>query len=168
MSGATRALDGVNPWLKAVAGLCGPPVAALAAGACALLNPGRARPLSPVLQKELAARFPELDLTRVRITDRAVLPLQPHFAGITLGHRIYVRGPLDDSPATRRLLAHELAHVRQFAELGFAGMARAYGALWLRHGYTRHPMEEEAREREKEEGRREKEEGRRKKVEGRG
>ncbi len=141
-------LDGVSPFLRALAGVCGPPIALLAAGTCALLNAGRARSLSPAQQRDLVARFPQLDLSRVRITEHAVLPLHPQFVGITLGRRIYVRGSLDNSPGSQRLLAHELTHVQQFAELGFAGMARTYGALWLRHGYSRHPMEHEAKRRE--------------------
>jgi hypothetical protein len=142
---ASQETHAVNPWLHALAVICAPPIAALTAGVCALLNVGRARPLPPGARTAFAQRFPELDLTRVRVVDRALLPLQPRFVGLTLGHHIYLRARLDDSPAMRRLLAHELAHVRQFASLGFAGMARAYGALWLAYGYSGHPMEVEAR-----------------------
>ena len=42
------------------------------------------------------------------------------------------------------LLAHELAHVRQFQRLGPA-MVPAYAVLWALCGYREHPLERAAR-----------------------
>lgn len=65
----------------------------------------------------------------------------PDVDGMTLGHGIYLCGPLD-----MRLLAHECRHVAQ-AEA--AGSLRAFIGAYLRevahHGYHAAPMEVDAR-----------------------
>jgi hypothetical protein len=117
------------------------------AGAIALiaraLNGRKLRPLSKCERQHLAGVCPDLDLSTVRIAEGCRLPLLPGFVAITLGRSIYVRGHLARRPLT--LLAHELAHVRQFRERGWLGMTGAYAAMWLEHGYARHPLELEAR-----------------------
>ena len=50
--------------------------------------------------------------------------LRGPFAGITLGRLVLVARPVGEK-GTSKLLAHELVHVRQWSELGFAGY------LWL-------------------------------------
>jgi hypothetical protein len=119
----------------------------VAAGAVALvaraLNRHKLRPLSTYERQEVEGVCPELDLSTVRIAEGCRLPLLPGFVAITLGRTIYVRGPLARQPAT--LLPHELAHVRQFSERGWLGMTATYAAMWLEHGYARHPLELEAR-----------------------
>jgi hypothetical protein len=48
-------------------------------------------------------------------------------------------------PLTLNLLAHELAHVQQWQRLGVARFIWHYAKGLVRHGYWRHPLEEEAR-----------------------
>lgn len=126
-------------------GLLGGPVVGTALAAlCRLTHRGRARALTPAEREHAAALLPGLALDRVRVVEHASLPIGRAFAAITLGHTIYVRGRLAERSAG--LLAHELAHVRQFERLGWRGMFADYGALWLAHGYRAHPLEAEARE----------------------
>ena len=127
----------------AIGSVVGPLVAAVVSAIARTANGHRLRPLSTHERRDLSAVFPGLDLSRVQIAEGSRLPLLPPFVAITLGHSIYVRGHLARRPVT--LLAHELAHVRQFDERGWFGMTAAYAALWLRHGYTHHPLEVEAR-----------------------
>lgn len=61
------------------------------------------------------------------------------FRAITFGHVVLSTGPLGG-----RLLAHELAHVRQYELLGPAYLL-VYGALFAVRGYRRHPLEVAAR-----------------------
>ena len=103
---------------RLIGGVAGP----VAAGAIAVLarvtNGRKLRTLSKRERKDLEGVVPGLDLTRVRVAEGCRLPLLPEFVAITLGRVIYVRGHLARRPAT--LLAHELAHVRQFTENGLA------------------------------------------------
>lgn len=46
---------------------------------------------------------------------------------------------------SRRLLAHELRHVDQLAELGLARYWSVYARLLVRRGYHAHPLEVDAR-----------------------
>ncbi len=96
---------------------------------------------------ELALLVPHFDaalLDRVRIVDgRVPFWLRPDMGGVTLGHRIYFRAGACDSQCADgiELLAHELAHVAQYAR----GMTIP-GYLWAsRRGYWRNPYEVEAR-----------------------
>jgi len=50
-------------------------------------------------------------------------PVPPGSAGITLGSLVIMR---KDCSNPERLLAHELAHVRQFARLGWMGFLSQY------------------------------------------
>ncbi len=123
-------------------GVAGPLVAALLDGAARCLNAGRARPLTAAERAPLAAWVPPALLDRLRLVEAARVPLLPGFAGVTLGRTIYLRA---GAPRRAALLAHEAAHAVQFARYGWLGMTARYGALWLRHGYAAHPLEEEAR-----------------------
>ena len=129
-------------------GAAGGPVVASALAACArALNAHRIRPLTPVERARLSPEFTSEELAGVRVAERCILPLLPGFVAITLGNTIYVRGSFEKLPPS--LLAHELAHVRQFRRLGWVGMTAEYGRLWVSHGYRAHPMEIEARTLEK-------------------
>lgn len=132
---------------RAVGSVAGPLVAGTIAVVARLLNGRRLRPLSRRELQSLEGVCPGLDLTSVRVAEGCRLPILPEFAAITLGRSIYVRGHLSRRPVS--LLAHELVHIRQFAERGWLRMTADYGALWLEHGYRRHPMEVEARAAEK-------------------
>lgn len=46
---------------------------------------------------------------------------------------------------TKRLLAHELAHVLQWRSLGVFGFVSQYARYLVRHGYEGHPLEIAAR-----------------------
>lgn len=59
----------------------------------------------------------------------------------TVGKTVRTRHVLISS----QLLKHELVHVRQCLELGLLPYAWRYLTLLLRHGYAKHPMEQEAR-----------------------
>lgn len=132
---------------RVVGSVAGPVVAGTIAVLARAMNSRKLRPLSKRERKDLEGVVPGLDLTRVRVAEGCRLPLLPAFVAITLGRSIYVRGHLARRSST--LLAHELAHVRQFAEKGWVGMTAGYAALWLQHGYVNHPMEVEARTAEK-------------------
>ncbi len=62
-------------------------------------------------------------------------------AAVTLGRTIVVH---PDVPLTRRLLTHELTHVRQWQAHPFSFPVR-YVWEYLRHGYEANPFEAEAR-----------------------
>lgn len=65
------------------------------------------------------------------------------FAGVALAPwGIFI---LAEHLHSRRLIRHEQAHWRQYQRMGLLRYYAAY--LWglLRHGYTNHPMEIEAR-----------------------
>lgn len=132
---------------RAVGTVAGPVVAGAIAVLARVANGRKLRSLTKRERKDLEGAVPGLDLSRVRVAEGCRLPLLPQFVAITLGHTIYVRGHLARRPAT--LLVHELTHVRQFTEKGWLGMTAGYAALWLEHGYVRHPMEVEARAAEK-------------------
>lgn len=111
------------------------------------------RGLSPV---ELASydHVPPSVTGRVRVLRVPVLP--PGADGMTLGRVILLRrDAMADRTGRRALLAHELVHARQWAELGVARFLRRY--LWdyaanlrrlRRHhaAYVAIPLEAEARE----------------------
>lgn len=88
---------------------------------------------------------------RVRIQRVPVLP--PGSSGMTIGRLILLRRD-DDRSGTRELVAHELVHVRQYAEVGairfLATYLRDYGAGLVRlrrhrAAYLAIPAEREAR-----------------------
>jgi hypothetical protein len=54
-------------------------------------------------------------------------------------------------PLTESLLAHELAHVLQWRDLGVWRFMYTYLRLFLRHGYEAHPLELAARRAETDE-----------------
>ncbi len=62
-------------------------------------------------------------------------------AAVTIGRTIVVH---PDVPLTRRLLTHELTHVRQWQAQPFSFPAR-YAWEYLRHGYEANRYEVEAR-----------------------
>lgn len=64
------------------------------------------------------------------------------YAQVLLPRIIFVRSDVAVTPA---LIAHELQHVAQLAELGLLRYWVRYLTLLLRFGYERHPMEIEAR-----------------------
>lgn len=132
---------------RPLAALGGPVVGGLLTLLARALNPGAGRALTPTEREALGAAVPHASLHTVRVVEGARLPILPGFVAVTLGRTVYVRGQgLDELPG---LLAHEVAHVAQFERLGWLGMMRDYGALWLEHGYSAHPLEREAREAER-------------------
>jgi hypothetical protein len=67
------------------------------------------------------------------------------YGGITMPwRRAYLIPARLHDPALR---AHEQVHLDQLARLGPVRFAALYLWLLIRHGYERHPMEVEARER---------------------
>jgi hypothetical protein len=54
-------------------------------------------------------------------------------------------------PLTESLLAHELAHVLQWRDLGVWRFMYRYLSFFLRHGYQAHPLELAARRAETDE-----------------
>ena len=102
------------------------------------------RALTPLEQQRYAPFFARELLQAVRLFDDHVpFWLRPDMVGVTLGDRIYFRpGAYDPNrPEGIELLAHELAHVRQYAR----GMT-VLKYLWAsRRGYWRNPYEVEAR-----------------------
>ena len=121
----------------------GPLVAGVMAALALAVNGRKLRSLSAREMRAVDGVCPGLDLTTVRVAEGCRLPLLPGFVAITLGRTVYLRDRLEKHRAG--LLAHELAHVQQFATRGWIGMTAEYGALWMEHGYARHPMELEAR-----------------------
>ena len=104
----------------------------------------RGRPLSAAERACCAPHFDAALLDRVRIVDgRVPFWLRPDMGGVTLGDRIHFRAGAYDPgcAAGLELLAHELAHVQQYAR----GMT-VLGYVWAsRRGYWRNPYEVEAR-----------------------
>ena len=100
-----------------------------------------------VIDPELAAR--------VRIQRVPLLP--PGASGMTIDRFVLLLDD-DDRAGTSELMAHELVHVRQWAEYGVVGFLRRYLGDYLRGLWThrRHrkayldiPFEAEARDRAK-------------------
>lgn len=88
---------------------------------------------------------------RVRIVRVPILP--PGASGMTLGRFILLRSDLDRS-GSRQLIAHELVHVRQFAEQGVVRFLATYLRDYVRQlralrrhraAYLAIPAEVEAR-----------------------
>ncbi len=109
------------------------------------------RSLTPV---ELAAydHIPEPLARRVRVITTPVLA--PGADGMTFGPYVLVKRD-DDRSGRSILLAHELVHVRQYAEAGWAGFLATYLIGYLRRlvrlrnhndAYLAIPAEAEARE----------------------
>lgn len=113
------------------------------------------RPVRRLLPVELASydHVPPAIAGRVVVVRVPVLP--PGAAGMTLGRFVLVRrDSMADRTGRRRLLAHELVHARQWAELGVARFLwrylRGYAAqlrLLRSHApaYLAIPLEVEAR-----------------------
>ncbi len=113
------------------------------------------RPRRRTLDRNEIDRFDHVAaglLDRVRLIRTNLLP--PQADGLTIGRFIFLRGNRIEHRATT-LLAHELVHVRQFAELGpirfFSIYLREYFThLWrLRNHYQAYlaiSLEVEARE----------------------
>ena len=90
---------------------------------------------------------------RVRVIRVPVLP--PGADGMTLGRFVLVRRDEGtDRTGQRKLLAHELVHARQWAELGVGPFLRRYLSAYAgnlcrlrrhRAAYLAIPLEEEAR-----------------------
>jgi hypothetical protein len=99
-------------------------------------------PPSPYHQRVRRLEGPELEAydlvphelaRRVRVTQVPFLP--NHADGMTVGTWIFVRND-DDASGNRALLAHELVHVRQFAEQGRARFLARYVREYLRRRWT--------------------------------
>lgn len=71
---------------------------------------------------------PEL-ANRVRVVRVPILP--PGTAGMTIGRFVLLTSDVDRD-GTRELLAHELVHVRQYAEQGVVGFLARYVRDYLR------------------------------------
>jgi hypothetical protein len=115
-------------------------------------------PLNPA-QRELASALGIVAIDRVRVASTGVIPMplprwardlahrsgwiSQHIAGMTLGHGIVIR---EEYVGDSRLLAHELAHVRQYERLGgIAGFLRQYLRECAWPGYPHGALECEAR-----------------------
>lgn len=113
-----------------------------------LANLGRRRaPLADDVVALMVPHFDGLDLSAVRVVQPAIIPsARPSTSGLTLGSTIYLKvAPDARSLPAMRLVLHELVHVRQNAERGGPGFARAYGVGWASHfSYRRNPLEVEA------------------------
>lgn len=90
-------------------------------------------------------------LDRVRLVRTNLLP--PAADGMTIGRFVFLRGDRIEHSATT-LLAHELVHVRQFAEMGAPRFFAAYLGAYFRNlrrtkshrqAYLDIPLEQEAR-----------------------
>lgn len=96
--------------------------------------------------------------TRSRLARWLALFTRAH--GFTWRDRIFLRGAMETvsheetfgtpwatgpvRQGRRRLVAHEVGHVRQFARLGTWGFLRRYAWQVVRHGYRAAPLEREA------------------------
>jgi len=98
-------------------------------------DPSGNHPLPPYAQQQLAPFFPNFDLNQIDVQQgipsiiTAFSPITP--AAVTLGNTIYI-DPSAYDPNTSTglaLLAHEITHSEQYAELGELGFLwRYYGA----------------------------------------
>lgn len=110
----------------------------------------RRRPLAGETVRRLAWLFPTLDLPRVALVEGARLAARwferpARTAGMAFGGVVYLAHPYSERTYHGLLLlAHELGHVQQIAELGEVAFARRYGEEWLAYGYDRMPLEREA------------------------
>ena len=102
-----------------------------------------ARALTTAERERYEPYFAPRVIEAARIIDgRVPFWLRRDMCGVTIGSRIYLRrGAYDaNSAAGIELLAHELAHVQQYAD----GMT-VLAYLWAsRRGYRRNPFEVEA------------------------
>lgn len=104
------------------------------------------------LDEAEVARFDHVEERHARRARVVVAPfVAPGVDGVTFGRVVVLRRR---SASSAPLLAHELVHVRQWAELGTAGFLHRYLAdygrnLWLlrrhRAAYLAIPLEAEAR-----------------------
>jgi hypothetical protein len=103
--------------------------------------------VSPELSARLAAMFPNLDLSKVRIKDHANMPVRRQYVAIAFGYRVFFRHTYNENDLRfLRLLIHELVHAEQVHRLG--GQVRfacVYFAGHFAAGYDGNPLEEEAR-----------------------
>ncbi len=107
------------------------------------------------LARKMGVEHPEL--VRVWMRDQLPTPehpvlvkinevvrlINPHMAGLTLGHTIIIR----NGCANPLLLAHELRHVHQYEQEGsIAAFLETYLRQILMHGYNDAPYERDANE----------------------
>lgn len=104
-----------------------------------------------------------VDGRAVRVQTRSRLARWLHLFtgadGFTWGDRVFLRGAMETvaheetlgtpwatghARGRRRLVAHEVGHVRQFARLGTWGFLRRYVWQVLHHGYRSAPLERDA------------------------
>ncbi len=90
-------------------------------------------PLPPLLKARLAGYFPGLDLDAIRLHDGVPRYVRGRPRGYVNRHRIYlVAGWRDDADVELlALLAHELAHVRQYRDIGAWPFRWAYVREYL-------------------------------------
>lgn len=102
-------------------------------------------------ERDVFDHVSEALLSRVRIIRTNLLP--PAADGMTIGRFVLLRGDRIEQKGTA-LLAHELVHVRQFAEMGPARFLFEYVGSYLRNlwrtrnhrqAYLDIPLEQEAR-----------------------
>lgn len=111
---------------------------------------------APRIRRLTRGEVAEYDLVPAWAAGRAVLvqvPLLPPAAqGMTMGRFVLLRRP-EPTDGTSTLIAHELVHVRQFAERGLVRFLIGYVAAYLtrlvrfrshRRAYLAIPAEEEA------------------------
>ncbi len=64
--------------------------------------------------------------------------------GLTNNYTIYISGKFDEIESLR-LLLHELKHVAQYQDMGYALFVITYDYQFVRYGYTSAPLEKAAR-----------------------
>jgi hypothetical protein len=74
--------------------------------------------------------------------------LTPGTEGVTLGENIYIWPP--EKAENKRLIKHEMCHVRQWERYGKIGFLSRYIYEFIKYGYKASPLELEATLAEKE------------------
>lgn len=92
-------------------------------------------PARPLTDRERAALAPFFDartLARVRVRQGLPWGFGRHVDGVALGRTVWLRDDRPGTPHGLRLLAHEVAHVAQWAEAGALRFLARYLADYLR------------------------------------
>lgn len=80
----------------------------------------------------------------------AAIKLKANQAAIVFGNTIHLHNTSRaEFLSNKEWLAHELKHVEQYQQHGFAGFLFKYLLEWVRKGYYNNRFEKEARENEK-------------------
>jgi hypothetical protein len=109
---------------------------------------GELKPLSARVKYVMEYFFPDLDLDSVQIATDASAAIPGDKDAVTLNTSIYIMGAFDEcDKENMRLLMHELVHVRQYMNKGWARFSCDYALQFLASGgsYEDIPMEQKAR-----------------------